>query len=325
MNNSQSETAALSTIVGTPANAMPSSASSIALILNEGNMTLMFKFAELMAQGVATVPKHLQGKPADCLAVVIQATQWNMNPYAVAQKTHLVNGALGYEAQLVNAVLKQTNSITGEFSYEFRGEGERLECRVGAVSNGQRAITWGEWLCMASVTTKNSPLWKTNPKQQMSYLQVKNWARMYHPGAILGVYTPDELETIQEPRDMGAAEVVTPTTWPDALFAERLPDWHKAIAAKKASADSIIGKAKTKYPLSAEQEAAIRAVPKAQVVADADGVIVMTYAQVAEKLNKATNLDKLDEAASLIGAVVDTGQQGELAALFEARITELSA
>ncbi|MEO8021109.1 recombinase RecT [Polaromonas sp.] len=325
MNNSQSENTAVSTVVSTPANAMPSSASSIALILNEGNMTLMFKFAELMAQGVATVPKHLQGKPADCLAVVIQATQWNMNPYAVAQKTHLVNGTLGYEAQLVNAVLKQTNSITGEFSYEYRGDGDRLECRVGAVSTGQRAITWGEWLCAGTVTTKNSPLWKTNPKQQLGYLQVKNWARAYHPGAILGVYTPDELETIQEPRDMGAAEVVQSTAWPDALFAERLPDWHKAIAAKKATADSIIGKAKTKYPLSVEQEAAIRAVPKPAVVADEDGVITMTYAQVADRISKSTTREKLDEVASLIGTVADKGHQGELAELYEARVVELNA
>ncbi len=28
----------------------------------------------------------------------------------------------------------------------------------------------------------------------MGYLQAKNWARAYTPGAILGVYTPDELE-----------------------------------------------------------------------------------------------------------------------------------
>jgi hypothetical protein len=35
----------------------------------------------------------------------MQAAQWGMNPFAVAQKTHVVNGTLGYEAQLVNAVV----------------------------------------------------------------------------------------------------------------------------------------------------------------------------------------------------------------------------
>lgn len=319
---SHGEQTALSTV--TAPHGMPAAANSTALILNEANMGLMFKFAEMMSQGIATVPKHLQGKPADCLAIVIQATQWNMNPYAVAQKTHLVNGALGYEAQLVNAVLKQTRSIVGDFSYEFKGEGERLECRVGAVSHGQQGITWGEWLCMASVTTRNSPLWKTNPKQQMAYLQVKNYARLYHPGAILGVYTVDELETPAEPRDMGAAEVVTPTAWPADLFAERLPTWQKAIADKKGTADAVIAKAKTKYPLSAEQEAAIRKVP-AQTTVDNDGVVTMSYAEVSSKLNAAKDLDALEAAASVISAVAIEGQRDELAAIYVARIAELNA
>ncbi|MBC9219995.1 recombinase RecT, partial [Escherichia coli] len=29
-----------------------------------------------MSQSKATVPKHLEGKPADCLAVTMQAAQW---------------------------------------------------------------------------------------------------------------------------------------------------------------------------------------------------------------------------------------------------------
>jgi hypothetical protein len=169
-------------------------ASSLALITNDENMARVTAMAKMMASSKVTVPKHLQGNDGDCMAVIIQATNWGMNPFAVAQKTHLVNGVLGYEAQLVNAVIQSSNSISGNFHYEYRGEGAALECRVGAVIRGDSEITWGEWLREGSVTTKNSPLWKTNPKQQMGYLQVKNWSRLYCPGAILGVYTPDELE-----------------------------------------------------------------------------------------------------------------------------------
>jgi type II secretory pathway pseudopilin PulG len=56
-----------------------------------------------------------------------------------------------------------------------------------------------------SVTTKNSPLWKTNVKQQMGYLQVKNWARLYCPAAILGVYTADELMDNPSIKDINPA------------------------------------------------------------------------------------------------------------------------
>lgn len=169
-----------------------------ALVLDRESMESMMRVAELMATGRTTVPVHLQKNPADCMAVVMQAMQWGMNPFAVAQKTHIVNGALGYEAQLVNAVLQSSNSIDGRFHYEYNGDGAAMECRVGAVIRGESEITWGLWLASSSVTTKNSPLWKTNPKQQIGYLQVKNWARLYCPGAILGVYTPDEFEQRKE-------------------------------------------------------------------------------------------------------------------------------
>jgi hypothetical protein len=157
--------------------------------------------AVIMASGKVTTPKHLQENVGDCAAVIMQSMQWGMSHVAVAQKTHLINGALGYEAQLVNAVIMESGAIDGHFHYEFQGDGASLACRVGARVRGSSDITWGEWLKSSEVTTKNSPLWKSNPKQQMGYLQVKNWARLYFPGAILGVYTADELQDM-EPKDI---------------------------------------------------------------------------------------------------------------------------
>jgi len=181
-----------------------------AAIFSPSGLQKLQAFAEVMAQGKATVPAHLSGKPADCLAIALQAAQWGMNPYAVAQKTHLVNGTLGYEAQLVNAVITSSTAVQGRFKYEYGGDwgkfkpgaanaaNERsLSVRVGAVLKGETEITWGEPLYMEYVTTRNSPLWKTAPKQQLAYLAVKYWARLYCPDVILGVYTPDEFEPAQ--------------------------------------------------------------------------------------------------------------------------------
>lgn len=124
----------------------------------------------------------------------------------MAQKTHLVNGVLGYEAQLVNAVISSSSAIQGRFHYEYGGDWEKiagqkdgrdelgLYIRVGAVLRGEADITWGEPIYLADITTRNSPLWKTAPKQQIAYLAVKYWARLYCPEVILGVYSPDEVE-----------------------------------------------------------------------------------------------------------------------------------
>lgn len=154
------------------------------------------------------------------MAIIIQATNWGMNPFAVAQKTHLVNGTLGYEAQLVNAVIGASGAIHGAFEYEYQGDGAMMECRVGAVLRGKSAITWGEWLCIGLVTTKNSPLWKTNPKQQLGYLQVKNWARAYAPGAILGVYTTDELDS----NDVAPKDITPRAAEPEPTEKPGLPE-----------------------------------------------------------------------------------------------------
>ena len=96
-----------------------------AAIFSPTGLQKLQAFAEVMAQGKATVPQHLAGKPADCLAIALQAAQWGMNPYAVAQKTHLVNGTLGYEDY-------QLNSRSGALQIRIRrrlGEVQARRCK----------------------------------------------------------------------------------------------------------------------------------------------------------------------------------------------------
>lgn len=190
----------------------------------------MNQLAEVMASGNCTVPRHLAGNKGDCFAIVMQSMMWGMNPFAVAQKTHLVNGTLGYEAQLVNAVV--TDHIKGAFHYDWFGPWENV---VGKFKwcegkNGTRfqAPGWkpedetgcgvtvsatlkGETeprelsLLLCQATVRNSTLWASDPKQQLAYLAVKRWARLYKPGAILGVYSVDELEQ-EEPVNVTTEE-----------------------------------------------------------------------------------------------------------------------
>lgn len=196
---------------------------TLSVMTNPALMQQAMAFADVMSKGVATVPKHLRGKPSDCLAVVMQAMRWNMDPFAVAQKTMLVNDVLGYEAQLVIAAVQNSGAITGTFKYEWDGTGQDMKCRAGAVLRGDSAITWGPWLRNGDVTTRNSPLWKTNPAQQLGYRQAANWARLFAPGAILGVYTPDEIDpSIGVPVNMGAAQVVGADAGTETVVSETL-------------------------------------------------------------------------------------------------------
>ena len=313
--------------------------STAALVMSDEALNRMMRVADMMATGRATVPKHLQGNPGDCLAVTMQAMQWGMNPFAVGQKTHVVNGTLGYEAQLVNAVVQASGAIEGRFHYEYEGKSPAISCRVGAILRGEKEITWNEWLNESSVTTKNSPLWKTNPQQQLGYLQLKNWARAHTPGAILGVYTTDELESTL-PRDMGTAEVVSLWTKDQITAAdEAAAKGAKAyVAYWKALGTELQQKlAGTKehqdFKDQAQRADAARTVdtsptqPAATPAADpATGEIVTTVADVRKRLNDAKNEDELYIAIDWADAIPEAQREAarpELEALFDTRLAAI--
>ncbi|HEB8489510.1 TPA: recombinase RecT [Klebsiella pneumoniae] len=212
-----------------------------AAIFSPEGMDRLVRFATLMADSKATVPAHLAGKPADCLAVTMQAAQWGMNPFAVAQKTHVVNGTLGYEAQLVNAVVSSSNLLATRLNYKWDGDWSKvsgktdkspsLTVTVWATLKGEsepRTLT----ISMAQAGVRNSPLWEQDPRQQLAYLCVKRWARLHAPDVLLGVYTPDELQEAQ-PR---VERDITPPASTAAGMNQLInspPDQHHEEKAKK--------------------------------------------------------------------------------------------
>lgn len=215
-----------------------------AMLMDGDMLDRMLKFAKVMSTAVATLPEQYRGKEGDCMAVVMQAMQWGINPYALAQKTFFVAGKIGYEAQLVNAIVTSMAPTKDRLHFSWSGPWDKIigkfverdsktqtdkhghpskykvpawsaadeagcECTVSATLKGEetpRALT----LSMSQALTRNSTLWAEDPRQQLAYLATKRWARLYVPDVLLGVYTPDELEEIPSGgmRDMGAANEV---------------------------------------------------------------------------------------------------------------------
>lgn len=263
--------------------------STSALVLDGDSLDKMMRLAEVMATGRATLPKHFNGNPADCLAVVMQSMQWKMNPFAVAQKTHLVNGVLGYEAQLVNAVITTCAPVLDRLHYEWYGawdkvigkftikNGDKGEYRVPGWKledeQGLGVKVWATFrgedeprvleLLLAQARTRNSTLWADDPRQQLAYLATKRWSRLYCPDVILGVYSPDELEeTAPTIRDVSPARGAAPTElppYPDEKLAENLPKWQIAVDAGRSAPDHLIATVSSKFTLSEEQIAKIKA------------------------------------------------------------------
>lgn len=263
--------------------------STSALVLDGDSLDKMMRLAEVMATGRATLPKHFNGNPADCLAVVMQSMQWKMNPFAVAQKTHLVNGVLGYEAQLVNAVITTCAPVVDRLHYEWYGAWEKVIGKF-TIKNGDKGEyrvpgwrledeeglgvkVWATFrgedeprvleLLLAQARTRNSTLWADDPRQQLAYLATKRWSRLYCPDVILGVYSPDELEeSAPTIRDVSPARGAAPAElppYPDEKLAENLPKWQVAVDAGRSAPDHLIATVSSKFTLSEEQIAKIKA------------------------------------------------------------------
>ena len=238
------------------------------VMTDNGLFDRMHKLAEVMASSKMTVPKHLQGNAGDCMAIVMQASQWKMNPFAVAQKTHIVNGNLGYEAQLVAAVINSSGIVSDRFSFEWQGNWDKwsadgydrqleksLTVIVSATIKGElepRKLV----VSMSQATVRNSPLWKSDPKQQLAYLAQKKWARLYAPDVILGVYSADEFDDAPQMKDLspdGNIKPAEPINYPTELFAKNFETWKAYIQNGKKTAEGIIAMVETKGKLTDEQ------------------------------------------------------------------------
>ena len=99
--------------------------------------------------------------------------------------------------------------------------------------------------------------------------------------------------------------------YPDDLFQKELPMWQKLIRTGKKTVDAILATANTKAPLTEAQIAIIKASP------GPDAAVTVSFANVAESLRTAGDLDTLDAHADMIRQVADEKQRSELTALYQ--------
>jgi hypothetical protein len=188
------------------------------------------EYAKLMAMAGILLPKYLRGNVGACLGICQKAWRLGIDPYAFAEKTYMVSNKgeerVGYEAQLVHAIITALAPLKNRLRYEIVGEGDERRCKVWGTFRNETephvytSETLGKLRDARGRneygSLKGSPLWDTQPEVQLAYSGVRQWARLFASETILGIYTPDEFDN--EPRD------VTPPTSAVAAFSQRLKD-----------------------------------------------------------------------------------------------------
>lgn len=186
------------------------------------NLAQQLDVAKYIASGGFMIPKHFRGNVGAVLLAMDLADRWGFSAIQVIRMIYEVNGQMGMMGQLVHAIIEKFAPLQTRLRITFEGEGENRVCIVTGRFKNEADDCEYRSPPFKDIQPKNSPLWKTDPDQQQSYLSVSRWARRFSPATLMGIYSKEELE------DAGAqyigpeqAKDITPLD-PGASLHERL-------------------------------------------------------------------------------------------------------
>lgn len=210
----------------------------------------MLEFANVMAKSGCAVPEYMRDNPGACLSIIITARQHRMNPYGLAADSYSIEGGIPtFGAKGTHAIVE--HAVGDSFEHEKIGDWSKIEGKVKILTNAkgkpypvpgwtkfgpeEDGLACKVWLRSQPerVTTlslkqcyvRNSTNWASNPYLQLFYQACKVHARMYFPGAVLGVYSTDEMPDYVQTID------ITPTA---ETVSEPAPKARKSKADKLA-------------------------------------------------------------------------------------------
>ena len=275
------------------------------------------------------VPKDYKGKPGNCLIAMQWGAEVGLKPLQALQNLAVINGRPALWGDSVIAIVRA--SPLCEYVIET-DDGHTATCKVKRRGEPEQVRTFSvDDARSAGLAGKQGP-WTQFPKR-MRQMRARAFAlRDVFPDVLRGLPVAEEVMDTPTERHMGAADVVAPPPeapkfYDPTEFDKNLPAWSRVIEAGKKTADDLIAMVETKGALTDEQKATLRAIkppqPDVQDVQPKDEALAFTYAQVADKLTNAADMEQLAEAGSLIGAVSNADHRAELVTLYEQRATEM--
>ena len=283
------------------------------------------------------VPKDFKGRPGNCLVAIQWGAELGLKPLQAMQNLAVINGRPALWGDAVIALVR--SSPLCEYVVET-DDGGTATCKVKRRNEPEQVRTFSmDDAKAAGLAGKQGP-WAQYPKR-MRQMRARAFAlRDVFPDVLRGLPVAEEVMDTPTEKHMGQAEVVppaAPTYYDSAKFDHNLPKWAETIAQGRKSAADYIAFAQTRgEPFTEEQKARLLSVKKApaadvQDVQDvqpkeppADEVPAVSYAEVAGNLRGALDMDALDDAASLIGAVENQEHRAELLEIYTQREQEFA-
>lgn len=156
-------------------------------------MEQLQEIGALIQSAGALVPDALRKDIGACTAVAYMAALHGTDPIATASQVYVISGKLAFMAQYISALIRK--HVDCPPSITFSGEGPQRFCHVVLTVQGVRLEYTSPRV--AVITPKNSPLWRTDPDQQLSYYSIRAAARRHMPQVLLGIYSVEEMQSVQ--------------------------------------------------------------------------------------------------------------------------------
>lgn len=204
-------------------------------------------YADAMARANTAIPAHLRKNIGACLAIVDIATRSNLSPFMLANKTYVQNDRLCFESQAIHALIENSGVLQSRLRVKYTGkieDGTRA-CTVEGLLKGEtsphihhggtlaqlhpgyshkvgdakfgKKISYAEGQKLKAAAgdekvpglfVNGSPLWDRKPDVQLAYDAVRDWGRLYTPGALMGIMDQYEMQEsgVEEMKEINPVE-----------------------------------------------------------------------------------------------------------------------
>lgn len=182
--------------------------SDFAMLLDSAKFNQAWRAATMFSKS-KLVPATFQGAPESCFVAMHMAVRLNLDPMMVMQKTYIVHGRPGMEAQLVIALVNARGPFKGPIQWEVTGQGDNRQWTAYAIHRGtgercEATVTWDmvkqegwnkdkEYKSGSGVQKSK---WNTIPDLMGRYRSATFLARLFCPEVIMGLSTVDELQDL---------------------------------------------------------------------------------------------------------------------------------
>jgi hypothetical protein len=217
-------------------------------------MTALVPINEIREMAEVAAKSKMFGfkSPDEAMAIMLLCQAENLHPAIAMRDFHVIQGRPALKA---DAMLARFQQAGGTVKWEEYTD-ERVTGNFSHPNGGSVSVSWTfEMAKKIGLTGKDN--WRNYARAMLRARCVSEGVRTVYPGCVVGVYTPEEVETFKAPaqtvKDMGEAEIVIEEPiseyqlfLPDGSVYANCTDWKDYIERYVAMLDAIENSPKLK-------------------------------------------------------------------------------